>query len=203
MIYKIQASRKSREETGNFFPPTTFVRCFSTKRKTFFFRLHKQFFSVIDWQKVESGFQAFQKNWNLFFLSMPLRALLAVYRCGCCFVKVLFLPFTPPPFYNFGPSRVLIFYTLWLFVAELFFHVRARTNSLISATMKPEGWNIYKKLCKRRFFFGFMQRGGKKRRTKNTHFQQVERLRIEFSVLSRWLWWAGLVGIWRMDYWGK
>lgn len=31
------------------------------------FRLHKQFFSVIDWQKVESGFQAFQKNWNLFF----------------------------------------------------------------------------------------------------------------------------------------
>lgn len=48
------------------------------KRKTF--RLHKQFFSVIDWQKVESGFQAFLENWNRFFPGV----------CGCCFAKVFF-----------------------------------------------------------------------------------------------------------------
>lgn len=158
---------------------------------------------MIDWQKVESGFQAFQKNWNLFFLSMPLRALLAVYRCGCCFVKVLFLPFTPPPFYNFGPSRVLIFYTLWLFVAELFF-----TSVLEQTRWFLQQWSLkaeifIKNYVKGDFFSGLCREEEKKRRTKNTHFQQVERLRIEFSVLSRWLWWAGLVEIWRMDYWGK
>lgn len=97
---------------------------YAPKQNEKLFRLHKQFFSVIDWQKVESGFQAFQKNWNSLFLCC-VRLLFRKKNRSCC---------------PFSPYWVLIFF---IFFSLLFSQARVKLADF--ATMKPEGWNIYEK----------------------------------------------------------
>lgn len=101
-----------------------------------FFSCINNFFSVIDWQKVESGFSLSSgaKYWNILFVSVGLS------------VRMLFRKSVLHPFWLTLPKNPGVN----LVFLPAFFRCRARAKLADFATMKPEGWNIYKKLCKRR-----------------------------------------------------